>query len=344
ITDFDIIGLSYYPQWSTFSISDMGAHVTHLRQRFGKDVMVVETAYGWTREAADETADNILNQGMRGYPFTPEGQRRFMTDLTQALVSNGGLGVVYWEPAWVSTPCSTRWGQGSHWENATFFDFQNGNELLEGADFLSHAYWTPEQPVEGALDAAYGALLATDPEADGLDDLAGLDLTALHGTSAGDGLFLAAALRGDARQEGGSLLLYFDTTGDSAGADTDVRRRPITVADPFRPEFRLDISLSDQWGAASGSVAFYAWVEGDWQDATFTGTIAFPVGAPSVIEIGLPRALLGDPAAVNVAAISTDSSRAHTAGDIMGTAFTPSGWTEPVVLENFFSLLPEGAP
>ncbi|MBN2471774.1 MAG: glycosyl hydrolase 53 family protein, partial [Anaerolineae bacterium] len=31
ITDFDIIGLSYYPQWSTFTIADVGAHVTHLR-------------------------------------------------------------------------------------------------------------------------------------------------------------------------------------------------------------------------------------------------------------------------------------------------------------------------
>jgi arabinogalactan endo-1,4-beta-galactosidase len=43
---------------------------------------------------------------------------------------------VYWEPAWVSTSCPTRWGVGSHWENATLFDFQKGNELTPAADFL----------------------------------------------------------------------------------------------------------------------------------------------------------------------------------------------------------------
>jgi arabinogalactan endo-1,4-beta-galactosidase len=46
VTDFDVIGISYYPQWSTFSIADMGAQVSYLRGRFHKAVMVVETAYG----------------------------------------------------------------------------------------------------------------------------------------------------------------------------------------------------------------------------------------------------------------------------------------------------------
>ena len=37
----------------------------------------------------------------------------------------GGEGLIYWEPAWVSTSCSTLWGQGSHWDNATLFDENN---------------------------------------------------------------------------------------------------------------------------------------------------------------------------------------------------------------------------
>jgi arabinogalactan endo-1,4-beta-galactosidase len=144
ITDFDVIGLSYYPQWSAFSIADVGAQVAYLRQEFGKDVLIVETAYPWTLDAVDETADNILTQGVRGYSISTEGQRQFMIDLTQSLISNGGLGVVYWEPAWVSTDCSTRWGQGSHWENATFFDFQNDNEVHQGIDFLNYEYQTTQ--------------------------------------------------------------------------------------------------------------------------------------------------------------------------------------------------------
>jgi hypothetical protein len=30
----------------------------------------------------------------------------------------------------------TRWGTGSHWENATLFAFTNGNELTPAAEFL----------------------------------------------------------------------------------------------------------------------------------------------------------------------------------------------------------------
>ena len=64
-------------------------------------------------------------------------------DSTQTVVENGGIGTVYWEPAWVSTKCSTRWGQGSNWDNATFFDFTKGNEALPAFDFLKHPYRRP---------------------------------------------------------------------------------------------------------------------------------------------------------------------------------------------------------
>ena len=36
--------------------------------------------------------------------------------------ASGGAGLIYWEPAWVSTNCYTEWAQGSHWDNATLFD------------------------------------------------------------------------------------------------------------------------------------------------------------------------------------------------------------------------------
>ena len=77
---------------------------------------------------------------MDGYPATVEGQSRYLEDLTQLVMDADGDGIVYWEPAWVSTGCSTRWGKGSHWENATFFDFHNGNEVLPSIDFMKRAY------------------------------------------------------------------------------------------------------------------------------------------------------------------------------------------------------------
>lgn len=88
--------------------------------------MIVETAYPFTLEEADN-AGNILGEDalVSGYPATQQGQLDFLKALEKIIVSSGGEGLVYWEPAWVSTGCSTRWGQGSHWDNATLFDHDN---------------------------------------------------------------------------------------------------------------------------------------------------------------------------------------------------------------------------
>ncbi len=343
VTDFDVIGLSYYPQWSTFSIADTGAQVSYLRQRFGKEVMVVETAYGWTRDAVDETANNILNQGIPGYPFSPDGQRRFMTDLTQTLISNGGLGVVYWEPAWVSTGCSTRWGQGSPWENATFFDFKNNNEVLEGINFLNHDYWYPDHPADGVIEADYGDPLVTDTTGDVLDNIAGLDLTGLYVMENKDTLFIATTIAGDVYSGEGNFLYYFDTTHDMQGANTDVRRRPITVADPFKPEFRLDINIEAARESTSIRIMLYAWVNGEWEQMTFTGDVDVLTSDTSTIEIQMPRALLGDLPAFNIAVLSSDGGRVHTAGDILGTSFMLADWSDALVLDAFFAAPVGGA-
>ena len=141
VNDFDFIGVSYYRKWSTQSLEGLGQVINRLRHRYSADVILVETSYPWTQDSADAAA-NLLGPDtlLEGYPATPEGQLRYMTDVTQTVISAGGVGVVYWEPAWVSTRCSTRWGAGSHWENATFFDFHRGNETLPAASYTRHAY------------------------------------------------------------------------------------------------------------------------------------------------------------------------------------------------------------
>ena len=68
------------------------------------------------------------------------GQTAYLVDFKQLVMDAGGVGILYWVSTWVSTRCSTRWGQGSHWENATFFDFHNGNEVLPSIDFMSRDY------------------------------------------------------------------------------------------------------------------------------------------------------------------------------------------------------------
>jgi arabinogalactan endo-1,4-beta-galactosidase len=336
VTDFDVIGLSYYPQWSSYSISDVGSHVTYLRQEFEKDVIIVETAYPWTFQAVAETADNILNRGVSSYGISIEGQRQFMIDLTQVLINNGGLGVVYWEPAWVSTECSTPWGQGSHWENATFFDFENNNEVHEGIDFLSHDYVFPGKLVDGTIGEDYGEPLLEDPAGDNLNQVPHLDLLSFYVMDDPDSLYIGMIVAGDVYADPwGRYLIYFDTTEDEQGADIDVDKRPITVADPYKPEFRLDIQVIDRKGTVSGSFEFFAWDGTEWQTLTMTGGVALRAGSPSMIEIQIPKKLLENPAFVNLGAVTTGRGRVHTAGDIMGTEFSPSDWREPVILDDF---------
>jgi arabinogalactan endo-1,4-beta-galactosidase len=147
VTDFDVIGVSYYPKWSKETLAGLGATINRLRRRYGADVMVVETAYPWTFDYADSLPNVLGSQEslLPQYPATPDGQRRFLEDITQTVIANDGDGVVYWAPDWVSTNCKTPWGVGSSWENATFFDFHHGDELLPGASFAKAAY---VQPVE----------------------------------------------------------------------------------------------------------------------------------------------------------------------------------------------------
>jgi arabinogalactan endo-1,4-beta-galactosidase len=137
VTDFDIIGISYYGSYHPVSISSVGNTIASLKENYPeKEVMILETAYPWTT-AGNDSANNVLS-GVAGYPPSPANQRLWMIFLTQTVISSGGAGVVYWEPGWVSTPCHTQWAQGSHWENATFFDFDN--EMHEGLGWMTYQY------------------------------------------------------------------------------------------------------------------------------------------------------------------------------------------------------------
>lgn len=123
VTDYDWIGLSYYPIWSDYTLNNVGSALSTLINTYNKRLMIVETAYPFTMVNAD-SANNILGNDalVSGYPASQEGQLGYLNQLQSIVENAGGEGIVYWEPAWVSTSCSTQWAQGSHWDNATLFD------------------------------------------------------------------------------------------------------------------------------------------------------------------------------------------------------------------------------
>ena len=142
VTRFDIIGLSYYWAWHMpVTIEDTGETIRELKIQYpDKEVLIVETGYIWTNEYND-SASNIISESNPFYdPVSAEAQRNWLIDLSKEVFEANGLGVVYWEPAWVSSNCYTQWGQGSHQEHATFFDFENNLMIPGGIEFLSYNY------------------------------------------------------------------------------------------------------------------------------------------------------------------------------------------------------------
>jgi arabinogalactan endo-1,4-beta-galactosidase len=130
VTDFDVVGFSYYPLWhNTVSISNLSLSVAAFKAKYKKDVMILETAYPWTT-AADDSYNNLFGSqtAISGFPFTKQGQIDMMKELVKEMKEGGGIGVIYWEPAWISSQMKDLWGTGSAWENNAFYDFE-GNAL-----------------------------------------------------------------------------------------------------------------------------------------------------------------------------------------------------------------------
>ena len=142
VTRFDIIGLSYYWAWHMpVSIEDTGETIRALKSQYpDKEVLIVETGYIWTNDYNDN-ASNIISETNPLYdPVSPTAQKNWLIDLTKEVIDAEGLGVIYWEPAWVSSDCYTQWGQGSHQEHATFFDFDNELLIPGGIEFMDFDY------------------------------------------------------------------------------------------------------------------------------------------------------------------------------------------------------------
>jgi len=138
ITNYDIIGLSYYPNFSPETdLTELGQIISELKTVHSKDVMIFETGFAWSNGFADNYNNFINNNGnVLNYPKSAQGQKDFLIDLAQTVVDNGGLGILYWEPAWITSTMCDLWGQGSSYENVSMFDFNNNNTALPSFDFF----------------------------------------------------------------------------------------------------------------------------------------------------------------------------------------------------------------
>ena len=121
--DYDVFASSYYPYWHG-TLENLAAQLLAVKERYGKEVLIAETAYPFTEEDGDGFGNTMSDSRGQAYPFSVYGQARAMRNIIAVAADVGAIGVFYWEPAWI--PVGTdynsnlvKWEQfGSGWASS----------------------------------------------------------------------------------------------------------------------------------------------------------------------------------------------------------------------------------
>ena len=146
-TDFDIIGLSYYPYWHG-NLSVLDGLLNDLESSYpNKKIQIVETGYP---HAYYPTGASYDTQSI--WPATEAGQKAFTLDLIATLNAHSSVNGLYWwfpeanEYGINYTNCVT-----TDWYNCGWWDNQNGqvmDALFEMASFLDGGGDDPVEPTD----------------------------------------------------------------------------------------------------------------------------------------------------------------------------------------------------
>ncbi|MDR2478292.1 MAG: glycosyl hydrolase 53 family protein [Treponema sp.] len=147
--DFDVIGHSWYPFYSSHKTLDMLYNCMRQSvERYGKEAVLVETSYAWTIDYEGDSMGNQFNynneaqaltigfssdnngfiaasgidfplrNGAPIFAATPENQAKYLRLVMDVTAAAGGSGVFWWGGDWIPAP-----GLKSNWDNQTVFDF-----------------------------------------------------------------------------------------------------------------------------------------------------------------------------------------------------------------------------
>ena len=103
--DYDVFASSYYTYWHG-TMSNLTSVLKNIADTYGKKVMVAETSYAYTMQDGDGHENTIKNSAtdlVSGYSATVQGQTNVVRDVIQAVadIGSAGIGMFYWEPAWI---------------------------------------------------------------------------------------------------------------------------------------------------------------------------------------------------------------------------------------------------
>jgi arabinogalactan endo-1,4-beta-galactosidase len=125
---WDITALSYYCMWHG-TLTNLSNVITDMRNRYGKPVVIAETAYQFTTADADGQPNSINGRTLcDGVPASWSGQAQQFAMVQNTARNAGAIGVFYWEPTWYAIngngwdPANMN-GTGDGWDNMAVFDW-----------------------------------------------------------------------------------------------------------------------------------------------------------------------------------------------------------------------------
>jgi arabinogalactan endo-1,4-beta-galactosidase len=137
---WDITGLSYYCMWHG-TLANLYSVITDVKSRYGKPVVIAETAYQFTTGNADSTGNSIPGTVLcDSQPASWAGQATQFTYVQNTARSAGAIGVFYWEPTWYAIA-------GNGWDPANISSSGDGWDNMATFDWTGHVnpniVWTP---------------------------------------------------------------------------------------------------------------------------------------------------------------------------------------------------------
>ena len=151
--DYDVFATSYYPYWHG-TLENLAAVLSQIAEAYGKQVMVAETSYAYTPEDTDFFGNTIGEGGSyaKPYPLTVQGQADAVADVVRTMAEDttNGIGVFYWEGAWISAgggnraENSRKWEQyGSGWASsyAASYDPEDAGKYYGGSAVDNQAFF-----------------------------------------------------------------------------------------------------------------------------------------------------------------------------------------------------------
>lgn len=151
-TDFDVVGISWYPGEGIGHKMGSGSYgsfngIGKALKTLGHEFMILETAYTFVHDKGDNCGNSYNYPAWNSQTAantSPAAQRKWLASLAQEVKDAGGIGVITWGTE--SLPDDGRgvlytypvesWAHGSTWENNSYWDFTDGNNLHEGIDWM----------------------------------------------------------------------------------------------------------------------------------------------------------------------------------------------------------------